>query len=300
MSGDPSISESDKSDRNLSNEESEKCTDGLQSELQKDVELKILRNAFTSKTQTISQLEEQFIELNRMDERQKMQIASQKKQIAVLTITRQTQYTESQLLVDELNKKIKEKNCLINNIINKKKKDLEKLEEKHQIELKNAEMKHRAELWQYRQNVRNKKMKDSFMQTEDSDDDYISCSEDIEDNVSCSGDVEDNVEVPKNEQSIDQIETATSFEADHLELSVRLLNIANKLLNIQDKKQQVNNALQTNNQFELDAEKEKNWMVMEENKALRAELNRNKKDHQLEVANLHNRLSDAYGFEKWE
>ncbi|CAO4387898.1 unnamed protein product [Caenorhabditis nigoni] len=97
----------------------------------------------------------------------------------------------------------------------------------------------------------------------------------------------------------DRIETTTSIGADHLELSIRLVKIANTLLNIQDKKQQVN-ALQTTCQFELDAEKEKNWMLEEENKALRAQYNQNIKDHRLEVANLHNRLSDAYGFEDWE
>ncbi|CAO4387895.1 unnamed protein product [Caenorhabditis nigoni] len=132
-------------------------------------------------------------------------------------------------------------------------------------------------------------MKDSFMQTEDSDDDYFSCSEDVEDDM----------EVPKSTQSVDRIETTTSIGADHLELIFRLVNIANTLLNIQDKKQQVN-ALQTTCQFELDAEKEKNWMLEEENKALRAQYNQNIKDHRLEVANLHNRLSDAYGFEDWE
>ncbi|PIC22070.1 hypothetical protein B9Z55_026678 [Caenorhabditis nigoni] len=278
------------SDRNLIEEEAEKCTNCEMSEIQKDVELKYLRNVFIRNAQVVSQLEKQVTELNRMDECQKMQIASQKKQIAALTITRQTQHTGSQILLDELNKKIKDKNCLIKNIIAKKKKDLEKLEEKHQIELKNEEVKHRAELWQCRQNIRNKRMRDSFMQTEDSEDDYFSCSEDIEDDM----------EVPKSTQSVDRIETATSFGADHLELSMRLVNIANTLLNIQDKKQQVNNALQTTCQFELDAEKEKNWMLEEENKALRAQYNQNKKDHQLEVANLHNRLSDAYGFEDWE
>ncbi|PIC22043.1 hypothetical protein B9Z55_026662 [Caenorhabditis nigoni] len=275
------------SDQNLIEEEAEKCTNCEMSEIQKDVELKILRNALTRKAKDVSQLKEQFTELNKTKEHQEMQIASQKKQIEALTITRQTRHTASRILVDELNKKIKDKNCLIENIIAKKKRDIEKLEEKHQTVLKNEEVKHRAELWHCRQNFRNKRMKDSYMQTEDSDDDYFSCSEDIEDDL----------KVPKSTQSV---ETATSFGADHLELSIKLVNIANTLLNIQDKKQQFNNALQTTCQFELDAEKEKNWMLEEENKALRAQYNQNKKDHQLEVANLHNRLSDAYGFEDWE
>ncbi|PIC22071.1 hypothetical protein B9Z55_026679 [Caenorhabditis nigoni] len=297
------------------------------SEAQKDVEHKILLDAFMSKENQRSQLEKELAELHKLNSSYQTQIACQQQQIAMLTVTYQgSQYEDVQKnneavlkgkignlrdqnnqlhdKIRQLNKRIKEKNCEMNNIQFENKKELKMIKEKHQADLKNSKLKLKEK---YAKKF--ERFQKFAKKTEDSDDEYFSCSEDFDDDL----------KVPENlkKQPAAQQETEKSLEEVLQELSVtkNLLNTASAMLDIQRESMSLhlditdveiqnieksNSALRTMYQCQIKADEENIKKLMEENKALRATMNQNRMDHQLEIANLQNRLSDAYGFNKWE
>ncbi|CAP28627.2 Protein CBG08878 [Caenorhabditis briggsae] len=314
-----------KTGRRIKNTENQ--FDFSKSETQKDVEHKILLDAFMSKEKQRSQLEKELAEVNKLNASHQTQIACQQQQIAMLIVTYQgSQYENAPERDDaslkkkitnlqdqnnqlrdkiwQLYKKIKEKNCEINNIQFENKKELKMIREKHRADLKNTKKKLKEK---YARKF--ERFQTFAKKTEEFDDEYFSCSEDFDDDS----------KVPENlkKQSTAQIETEKSLEAVLQELSVtkNFLNTASAMLDIQRESMSLyldytdieiqnieasNSALRNTYQCRIKADEENIKKLMEENKALRANMTQNKMEHQLEIANLQNRLSDAYGFNKWE
>ncbi|CAO4387909.1 unnamed protein product [Caenorhabditis nigoni] len=316
-----------KKKRTLIINNTENLFDSSKSGAQKDAEHKILLDAFMSKEKQRSQLEKELAELNKLNASHQTQIACQQQQIAMLTVTYQgSQYEDVQKTneaelkmkignfrdqnnqlhekVRQLNKRIKEKNCMINKIQFENKRELKMLREKHRVDLETTKKilkdKYAKKLEQFQKDAN---------KMEDSDDEYFSCSEEFGDDS----------KVPENmkKQPEAQKETEKSLEEVLQELSVTkiLLNTASAMLDIQRESMSLhldytdveiqniaasNTALRTTYQRRIKADEENIKKLMEENKALRATMNQNRIEHQLELANLQNRLSDAYGFNKWE